>query len=195
MTYGARIEEFAQTYRAGTFNVEGYVRFQMELLSLFPRAMLDSWRQQFMDQHVRPHIRSEALALVDSHRRRGDDLALVTGTNAYVVTPIAKEFGIEHVLAVEPETRRGEFTGGYVGTHTYQHGKVRKVSEWLAARGATWDDTITICYGDSINDLPLLERATHPVVTNGDSRLIAIAQERGWQTLQLFEPTQTAGAA
>ena len=91
--YGARIEEFAQTYRAGTFDVEGYVRFQMELLALFPRAMLDTWHAQFMDEHVRPHIRSEALALVDSHRKRGDELALVTGTNAYVVTPIAREFG------------------------------------------------------------------------------------------------------
>ena len=191
--YGARIEEFAQTYRAGTFDVEGYVRFQMELLALFPRALLDSWHRQFMDQHVRPHIRTEALALVDSHRNRGDELALVTGTNAYVVTPIAREFGIEQVLAVEPEMRCGEFTGGYVGTHTYQHGKVRKVEEWLAARGRTWDDTITICYGDSINDLPLLERSTHPVVTNGDSRLIAIARDRGWQTLQLFE-AHAAGA-
>jgi HAD superfamily hydrolase (TIGR01490 family) len=195
VAYGQRIQEFAQTYRAGTFDIEGYVRFQMELLALFPRALLDSWHRQFMEQHVRPHVRSEALALVDSHRKRGDELALVTGTNAYVVTPIAHEFGIEHVLAVQPETRSGEFTGSYLGTHTYQHGKVRKVEEWLAARDRTWDDTITICYGDSINDLPLLERATHPVVTNGDSRLIAIAHERGWQTLQLFEPTHMTGAA
>jgi HAD superfamily hydrolase (TIGR01490 family) len=195
VAYGERIQEFAQTYRAGTFDIEGYVRFQMELLALFPRALLDSWHRQFMEQHVRPHVRSEALALVDSHRKRGDELALVTGTNAYVVTPIAHEFGIEHVLAVQPETRSGEFTGSYVGTHTYQHGKVRKVEGWLAARDRAWDDTITICYGDSINDLPLLERATHPVVTNGDSRLIAIAHERGWQTLQLFEPTHMTGAA
>ncbi|MDQ3215450.1 MAG: HAD-IB family hydrolase, partial [Pseudomonadota bacterium] len=42
------------------------------------------------------------------------------------------------------------------------------------------------CYGDSINDLPLLERVTHPVVTNGDARLRAIAGERGWKTLELF---------
>ena len=88
---------------------------------------------------------------------------------------------------MQPETSGDQFTGGYVGTHTYQDGKVRKVGEWLAARGSTWDDTITICYGDSINDLPLLERVTHPVVTNGDARLIAIAHERGWRTLQLFD--------
>lgn len=192
VAYGTRIREFARTYHAGTFNVEGYVAFQMELLALFPRATLDAWHRQFMDQHVRPHIRSEALMLVQSHRVCGDELALVTGTNSYVVTPIAREFGIEHVLAVQPEVALDDpggdrFTGGYVGTHTYQEGKVRKVEEWLAARGRNWDDTTTICYGDSINDLPLLERATQPVVTNGDARLLAIAKQRGWQTLQLFE--------
>ncbi len=32
-----------------------------------------------------------------------------------------------------------------------------------------------------------LERVTEPVVTNGDARLAAIARERGWPTLQLFE--------
>ena len=185
--YGARIREFARTYQAGTFDVEGYVRFQMELLSLFPRTSLDAWHAEFMDVHVRPHVRSEALALVDSHRKRGDELALVTGTNAYVVTPIAHEFGIDNVLAVQPETDGDRFTGGYVGTHTYQDGKVRKVSEWLTAHQHSWDDTITICYADSINDLPLLERATCAVVTNGDKRLRAIAKVRGWQTLDLFD--------
>jgi HAD superfamily hydrolase (TIGR01490 family) len=184
--YGARIRNFARTYQAGTFDVEGYVRFQMELLARFPRASLDAWHAEFMDQFVRPHVRREALALVDRHRRAGDELALVTGTNSYVVTPIAREFGIEHVLAVEPEMVAGEFTGGHVGTHTYQAGKVRKVEEWLDRRGLDWAGVRTVFYSDSINDLPLLEQVTEPVVTNGDARLNAIARERGWQTLQLF---------
>jgi len=100
----------------------------------------------------------------------------------------AREFGIDHVLAVEPEERDGRFTGGYVGTHTYQDGKVRKVEECLAARGHTLADTTTTFYSDSINDLPLLEKVDFPVVTNGDPRLLAVARERGWPMLQLFEP-------
>ena len=134
-----------------------------------------------------PHVRQEARALVERHRQLGDEPALVTGTNAYVVTPIAQEFGIEHVLAVEPEEADGEFTGGWVGTHTCQAGKVRKVEEWLERRGLDWSGVRTVFYSDSINDLPLLERVTEPVVTNGDARLAAIARERGWPTLQLFE--------
>jgi HAD superfamily hydrolase (TIGR01490 family) len=185
--YGARIRRFAEEYRAGTFDVDAYVRFQMELLAAFPRAALDQWHAEFMERHVNPAVRDQARALVDRHRVQGHELALVTGTNAYVVTPIARAFGIEHVLAVEPEQQDGRFTGGFVGTHTYQDGKVRKVEEWLAARGRTMADTLTTFYSDSINDLPLLERVTFPVVTNGDARLLAVARERGWPTLNLFE--------
>lgn len=184
--YGDRIRRFAEEYRAGTFDVDAYVKFQMELLAAFPRATLDDWHHEFMQSHVGPAVREQARALVEGHRAQGDELALVTGTNAYVVTPIAREFGIEHVLAVEPEERDGRFTGAHVGTHTYQDGKVRKVEAWLAARGRSFADTITTFYSDSINDLPLLERVTHPVVTNGDPRLLALARERGWPTLQLF---------
>jgi phosphoserine phosphatase len=41
-------------------------------------------------------------------------------------------------------------------------------------------------YSDSINDLPLLEQADHPVATNPDERLRALALERGWRILELF---------
>ncbi|HQR20997.1 MAG TPA: HAD family phosphatase [Burkholderiaceae bacterium] len=185
--YGARIRHFAEEYRAGTFDVDACVRFQMELLAAFPRADLDAWHAEFMDRHVNPAVREQAIALVETHRAQGHEPALVTGTNAYVITPIARAFGIEHVLAVEPEQNEGRFTGGFVGTHTYQDGKVRKVEEFLNARGRTLADTVTTFYSDSINDLPLLERVTYPVVTNGDARLVALARERGWPTLQLFE--------
>ena len=184
--YGVRIRQFAQSYHGGAFDVEDYARFQMELLALFPRAALDAWRAEFVEQHVRPNVRHEARALVERHRRNGDEVALITGTNAYVVAPIAREFDIEHVLAIEPEEVDGEFTGGWVGTPTHQAGKVRKVEEWLARRRLDWDDVRMTFYSDSSNDLPLLERVDEPVVTNGDARLNAIARQRGWRTLQLF---------
>jgi HAD superfamily hydrolase (TIGR01490 family) len=186
--YAARIRAFAQSYHAGTFDCAAYARFQMELLARFPRATLDGWHADFMDRHVRPHVTDAARALVERHRQAGDAPALVTGTNAYVVTPIAREFGIEHVLAVEPEADAdGEFTGAWVGTHTCQAGKVRKLEEWLAGRGLAWADVHTIFYSDSINDLPLFERASEPVVTNGDAQIRAVARARGWPTLELFE--------
>jgi len=194
--YGARIRAFAASYAADRFDVDGYQSFQMELLARFPRPQLEHLRTHFIREHVLPHLRPEAIALVEAHRRDGYVNAIVTGTNAFVTRPIATAFGFEHLLAVEPEQVDGRFTGRYVGTHTHQHGKVRAVEAFVARHGLTieqCDDSVF--YGDSINDLPLLERVHRPVVTNGDARLRAIAAERGWPTLELFELVDAETAA
>jgi HAD superfamily hydrolase (TIGR01490 family) len=198
---GARIRSFAADYRAGHFDVEAYLAWQMGLLARFDRVHLDRWRDEFMREAVAPHLRPEARALIERHRKAGDTLALVTGTHAYVTAPIAAAFGIEHLLAVQPEEEEGgRFTGRYVGTHTYQQGKVRAVLDWLARRGQTEAQVAHwTFYSDSINDLPLLEfvaaRGGLPVVTHGDARLRGLAVERGWPQLQLFEHDAAAGHA
>jgi phosphoserine phosphatase len=37
-----------------------------------------------------------------------------------------------------------------------------------------------------MNDVALLEKVTHPVATNPDAKLRALAQARQWRTLDLF---------
>jgi phosphoserine phosphatase len=36
-----------------------------------------------------------------------------------------------------------------------------------------------------VNDLPLLEYVSHPIATNPDNQLREIAEERGWDILDL----------
>lgn len=189
----ARIREFARSYKAGTFDVEAYLAYQMGLLAMFPRRELEAWRAEFFARHVEPALRPEAFALIERHRAAGDTLALVTGTHAFVTRPIALRLGIPHLLAVRPEEdEHGEFSGRYTGTHTYLEGKVRAVEAFLAERGLGFDALESLVfYSDSINDLPLLERVAaaggRAVATHPDARLAAVAAERGWDVLQLFE--------
>jgi phosphoserine phosphatase len=90
-------------------------------------------------------------------------------------------------IDLEPDAG-GAVTGAIKGVPTYQHGKVTRVEHWLAARGVGWNDFDRVSvYSDSINDLPLLERATDPVATNPSAALEAVATERGWAILRLFE--------
>ena len=58
--------------------------------------------------------------------------------------------------------------------------------QWLAERALGWADVDSTFYSDSMNDVPLLEKVNHPVATNPDPRLRALAQERGWRILDLF---------
>lgn len=190
--YTALIRRFADDYRAGSFDPEDYLSFQMGLLARFPRADLERLRARFVADTIEPNLRAEAFELIDLHRRRGDELALITGTNAFVTAPVAALLGLPHLMAVRPEEAQGRFTGRYAGGHTYGRGKVAAVQAFLAARGLGPDALREASfYSDSINDLPLLEEVAaaggRAVVTNGDAALRRIARERGWPTLELFE--------
>jgi HAD superfamily hydrolase (TIGR01490 family) len=185
--YGDEIRRHAADYRAGRFDVEAYLAFQMGLLTRFARPQLELWRNDFLRTRVLPQIRPEALALIDRHRRAGFTLAIVTGTHAFLTRPIAALF------AVQPEERDGRFTGRYLPPHTYQAGKVLATEAFLARHGSSLAELAeSVFYSDSINDLPLLERVLRPVVTHGDRRLRAVAAERGWPTLELFALSQAA---
>jgi phosphoserine phosphatase len=60
------------------------------------------------------------------------------------------------------------------------------VGQWLAAQGLRWEDAEITFYSDSRTDLPLLEKAAHPVAVNPDPALREIARQRGWRILDLF---------
>lgn len=195
-----RIRRFADEYGSGSFDPEEYLAFQMGLLARFPRATLEAIRSRFVQEVIEPNLRREAFELIDSHRQRRHELALITGTNAFVTAPIAQRFGLPHLLAVQPEEIDGRFTGRYVGHHTYGRGKVLAVEDFLRERG-TSIEALDECafYTDSINDLPLLERVAarggQAIATNADASLLAIAQQRGWPSLQLFGVAPRFGEA
>ena len=142
-----------------------------------------------MDEVILPAMRPEAIELVFRHQAAGDQVVIVTATNEFVTRPIAQAFGVPELIAIELERdAAGNPTGGIRGTPSFREGKVARVEQWLAARGLSWADVTHSCfYSDSINDLPLLEKVTEPVATNPDPRLSAIATERGWRILNLFE--------
>ncbi len=186
--YDRRNDEFFEQYHAGTLDILEFLAFQLAPLAAHPVARLDAWRERFLDEVIRPRIVDAARALVEHHRTRGDLCAIVTATNEFVTRPIAAEFGIEHLIATRIETADGRYTGRPLGTPSFREGKVQRTAEWLASLGRSWDGFArSHFYSDSANDVPLLERVTDPVATNPDDRLAALARERGWRTMRLFE--------
>jgi phosphoserine phosphatase len=74
-----------------------------------------------------------------------------------------------------------------VGVVTFREGKIVRTEQWLASRGLKLDDfEASYFYSDSVNDVPLMERVTHPVATNPDEKLRVIAAERNWLVVELF---------
>jgi HAD superfamily hydrolase (TIGR01490 family) len=183
-----RNDEFYELYKAGTLDIRDYVRFATEAVRLRGPAEAEAAHARFMQSVIEPAIRSEALALVRRHQAAGEQLVIVTATNEFVTRPIARAFGIDELIAVELERGPdGWITGEVAGVPSAREGKVERVAQWLAARQLGWADVETTFYSDSMNDLALLEAVDHPVATNPDLRLRAIAAERGWRILELFK--------
>jgi HAD superfamily hydrolase (TIGR01490 family) len=181
--YEARNQQFYDQYKAGTLDIHEFLDFQLKPLSRHPRAQLDAWHRRYMELKVLPMMSAESRALIGQHR--ADVCAIITATNSFVTAPIAREFGVPHLIATEPEERGGEFTGRVAGIPCFREGKVKRLEGWLEAQGWTYAMFgESWFYSDSLNDLPLLERVTHPVAVNPDPTLRAHAERSGWKVLQ-----------
>ena len=186
-TFRRANEAFFAQYRDGTLNIHDYVRFATQAIRDKGATESIAAHARFMVDIVLKGIQKPALDLVRSHQNAGDTVVIVTATNEFVTRPIAAAFGVQELIAIDlVRNGDGEFTGDIAGTPSFREGKVTRVQAWLAARNLGWQDVETTFYTDSMNDLSLLEKATHPVATNPDERLRQLATERGWRILDLF---------
>lgn len=181
--YETTNRQFYEDYRKGCLDITAFLEFALQPLSYFPMEQLHAWREQFVREKIEPILLPAAQSLVESHRQQGDLLVIITATNAFVTEPIAGLFGIEHLIATEPEQQEGRYTGRFVGTPCFQHGKVQRLEAWLDRRRMTLDNSCF--YSDSRNDLPLLEKVRHPVAVDPDPELKRIANDRNWPILTL----------
>jgi HAD superfamily hydrolase (TIGR01490 family) len=184
--YEARNQDFYEQYKAGTLDIHAFLDFQLKPLSRHPRAELDAWHADFMATRILPIVTAKGRALVRRHQAEGALTAIVTATNSFVTTPIAREFGIDHLVATEPARNGNDFTGGVAGLPCFREGKIARVEAWLESLGLWWGAFAqTTFYSDSLNDLPLLEMVSHPVAVDPDETLRAHAARQGWPILSL----------
>jgi HAD superfamily hydrolase (TIGR01490 family) len=184
--YEAQNAAFYEQYKDGSLDIHEFLGFALRPLAAHSPEDLDRWHAEFMAARIRPAMSAPAKALVQRHLAAGDLCAVVTATNSFVTAPITREFGVPHLLATEPERSAGRFTGRVAGIPCFREGKIARVEAWLAGQGRRLQDfPQSSFYSDSQNDLPLLERVTHPVAVDPDPALAAEAGRRGWRVISL----------
>jgi phosphoserine phosphatase len=52
---------------------------------------------------IEPAIHPRARELLQRHVDAGDLVAIITATNGWLTAPIARKFGVEHLIAARPE--------------------------------------------------------------------------------------------
>jgi HAD superfamily hydrolase (TIGR01490 family) len=179
-------EKFYADYKAGTLDIFAFVEFQFKPLARNPRTVLNQLLKKYVEEVIKPMITEKARALVKRHQDEGDLIIVITATNSFITKPIAELFGIVNLIGTDPEEKEGEFTGKVSGLPSFKEGKVTRLEAWLKGKNlslASFEKSYF--YSDSHNDLPLMQKVTHPVAVDSDDVLSEYAKSKGWPQISL----------
>jgi HAD superfamily hydrolase (TIGR01490 family) len=179
-------EKFYADYKAGTLDIYAFVEFQFKPLARNPRTVLNQLLKKYVEEVIKPMITEKARALVKRHQDESDLIIVITATNSFITKPIAKLFGVENLIGTDPEEKEGEFTGKVSGLPSFKEGKVTRLEAWLKGKNlslASFEKSYF--YSDSHNDLPLMQKVTHPVAVDSDDILSEYAKSKGWPQISL----------
>ena len=184
--YESRNLEFYEQYKSGTLDINKFLDFQLQPLSLYPRTQLDDWHNEFMAKKIMSQIAPGAYKLINEHILGGDLCIIITATNRFVTEPIARVLGINNLIATEPGQKDGQFTGQISGIPCFREGKITRLEDWMDKHNLTWLSFLeSWFYSDSLNDIPLLKKVTNPVAVDPDSTLEKYAKENNWPIISL----------
>jgi len=183
--YQERNDQFYQDYLNESLDIRAYQRFATEVLRTHPLEQVIALRADYLAQIIIPGLLPKALACIADYRRKGFFTLIISATNEFIVEPIAILHGVDHFLGCRLEFIDGRYTGEMVGVPTYRDGKVEALQNWLTERHAT-AETIHF-YSDSINDLPLLERADAAFAVDPDQKLRVIAKAHNWPVIEFTD--------
>lgn len=176
---------FYQQYLDKCLDIDAFLRFQLEEIKGKQPAEVRELCQEHYESFAKPKMYSEAQKMIDEQKSRGELVCLVTATNRYIAEPVAKAFGIEHVLATELELVDNTFSGSHTEEYCCGAGKLVHMQKFLDKHGKT----LAVCsyFGDSSNDVPVLEAVGFPYATNPSDGLRAHAEKADWTILDFTE--------
>lgn len=174
---------FYEDYKSGCLDIQAFLEFALAPLSRHPTEQLEALRAEFVQELILPILLPAARQLIEAHRREGRTPLIITATNAFVTQPIAALYGIENLLATQPEQVQGRYTGRVSGMPCFREGKVTRLMQWIERSGHDLHDSWF--YSDSHNDLPLMDVIAHPIAVDPDETLRREAHARGWGILSL----------
>lgn len=171
-------DQFLKDYQSGNLDIYAYLEFALKPLVNQPLSTLHTLREDFFAEKIKPLMLPKAVDLLQHHRDNGDFLLIITATNRFVTEIIAKAFGVDDLIATEPEVINDRYTGKVAGTPSFKEGKITRLYDWL--KDKNHELTGAFFYSDSHNDTPLLELVDFPIAVDPDDILRATSKQHNW---------------
>ncbi|MBI2330684.1 MAG: haloacid dehalogenase-like hydrolase [Chloroflexi bacterium] len=118
--------------------------------------------------------REDVIARLVGHREAGAQVYIASSMVEPFIDPFAKRIGAETIgTSTEIVNGKLKMTGELVANE-------KKIEQVLSRLGV---QRVDVAYGDTILDVPMLEKADHPVAVYPEAKLKKVALERGWEII------------
>lgn len=181
-----RRDDFFEQYKEGNLDFDAYLAHMLVPFCHIDRETLIRYRDDCFATHVEGKLYPQGRDLINAHHQAGDKVIIISATNDFLIAPVGDALGVNDMIGVTLATdSQGNFTGGYEGVPSFGAGKQVRLDQWLASQDKQLTDyPRSYFYSDSINDAPLLEAVTDPIVVNPDPKLMTLANHHGWPILR-----------
>lgn len=105
---------------------------------------------------LRRGLRPDVVKVLDEHRAMGREVFLVSASFGVYLNTVASSLGADAVFATELEMQDTTLTGRLLTRNCRASEKANRVLSWLAKNPTA---RIVAAYGNSVDDLPMLELA------------------------------------
>ena len=151
-----------------------------------PEGRLREICEQWFEEEVRHYIYPEAAELVESHRKSGDELCILSATSIYLTRPMSRHLNIGNYFCNVPLVEKGTLTGEMVKPLCYGKDKLVYARKFESEKGISLKDSFY--YSDSITDLEAMSGFGFPVAVNPDPLLRREAHKLGWKIIDFKVP-------
>jgi HAD superfamily hydrolase (TIGR01490 family) len=171
-------------YKFGVLDILSWTKSVMADFKGRSESELTLEARRLFDAAILPSIYPEAVDRIRRHQDAGHVVCIVSGATKFVVEPLARHLGIDHMVYTRLEVENGRFTGRVVEPICFEEGKIYWLQQFIEEEEI--DLAKSWFYTDSVTDRPLLDLVGHPVVVNPDPLLYRLAVRRHWP-VQFFE--------
>jgi len=151
-----------------------------------PEARLAEVCERWFEEEVKDYLYPQAIALIEEHRSRRDELCLLSAVSIYLMMPLSRYLKIENYFCNSMKVEKGIFTGEMNWPLCYGRNKLEFARRFEREKGISLKDSY--CYTDSITDLETMQAFGYPVAVNPDPLLRREAKKRGWKIMDFAIP-------
>jgi HAD superfamily hydrolase (TIGR01490 family) len=173
-------------YKLNLLDIERWTKRTMAQFEGRSEPDLQEEAAKWFEEYVLGVIYPEGVEVVRAHKDQDHVVALVSGATKFVVEPLARYLGVQHLMYTHMEVKDGFLTGRVIDPICFGEGKVYWLQQFIEQEGI--DLARSHFYTDSVTDLPLLELVGHPHVVNPDPLLYREAARRRWPVRFFRDP-------